>query len=188
MKGLLLSLIFPITLIAQESDILLLQKNNRTIRQFFAGTNISFITTDGMPVSAYINFIKNDSLFLLQHDVRMVPNYFGTYSPDTVAVYNLNFSLKNIGSFPARPRKFALITNGSLFMIGGAAYLLLNMINTIRVADPLFGKDNLPNLIGGVSTFAAGFLLNKTVVTEYKLGKKYKLKYLPVVTSGITSK
>ena len=188
MKWLLLFLFFPLTISAQQSDILLLQKHNRTIRQFFAGTTITFITTDGMGVSAFIDRIQNDSLYLLQYDIRMVPNYFGTYAPDTVAVYNLNFSLKNIGSFPANPRKFAFITNGTLFMIGGSAYLLLNMVNTIKEGEPPFGKDNLPNLIGGVSAVALGFILNKTQVTEYKLGKKYKLKYLPVTTNGSSAK
>jgi hypothetical protein len=175
----LLVLLFPLNVVAQQSDILLLQKNNRSIRQFFPGTTISFFTTDGVGVSAVVDHIKSDSLFLVQYDVRMVPNIFGTYSPDTVAVYNLNYSVKNIGSFPADPRKFAFITNGNLFMLGGSAYLVLNLVNTLREGDPPFGKDNLPNIIGGVTAFAFGYLLHKTQVTEYRLGKKYKLKYLP---------
>lgn len=175
----LLVLLFPVCLVAQQSDILLLQKNNRSIRQFFPGTTISFFTTDGMGVSAVIDHIKSDSLFLLQYDVKMAPNIFGTYSPDTVAVYNLNFSIKNIGSFPADSRKFAFITNGNLFMLGGSTYLVLNIVNTLREGDSPFGKDNIPNIIGGVTAFAVGYLLHKTQVTQFRLGKKYKLKYLP---------
>jgi hypothetical protein len=175
----LLILLFPISLAGQQSDILLLQKNHRSIRQFFPGTTITFFTTEHMGVSAVIDYISRDSLFLLQYDVKMVPNIFGTLSPDTLAVYKLQFSLKNIYSFPADPRKFAFVTNGNLFMLGGSAYLVLNLVNTLREGDPPFGKDNLPNIIGGVTAFAFGFLLHKTQVTEYRLGKKYSLKYLP---------
>lgn len=176
----LLIFLFPVSLAAQQSDILLLQKNHRTIRQFFSGNNITFFTTEHMGVSAVIDYIKRDSLFLLQYDVKMVPNIFGTFSPDTLAVYNVNFSLKNIYSFPADPRKFAFITNGNLFMLGGGAYLVLNIVNTLREHDAPFGKDNMPNIIGGVTAFAFGFLLHKSQVTEYRLGRKYQLKYLPV--------
>ena len=141
-----------------------------------------------MGVSAYIDRIQNDSLFLKQYDVKMVPNYFGTYAPDTVAVYDLNFSVKNIGGFPAKPRKFAFLTNGTLLMVGGGAYLLVNMVNTIKEGYPPFGKDNLPNIIGGVSAVAAGYLLSKTQVTEYSIGKKYKLKYLRVLPAEPATK
>lgn len=169
---------------AQQSDILLLQKHNRTIRQFFVGNNIDFYTTEHMGVSAVIDSIKRDSLFLSQHDIRMMPTAIGTFAADTLAVYQLRFSIKNIYSFPATPRKFSFLTNGTLLMIGGGGYLLLNIINTIREGDPVFGEDNLPSVIGGTAAFAAGFLLNRLHASkaEYKLGKKYKLKYLPVTT------
>jgi hypothetical protein len=180
---LLLLLLVPGILHAQPSDILLLQKKQRTIRQFFAGSQIDFYTTEHMGVSAVVDYIKRDSLFLLQYDIKMMPNIFGTFAPDTLAVYKIQFSLKNIYSFPAKPKRFAFLTNGTLLMIGGSAYLAVNIINTLREHDPPFGKDNLPNIIGGVAAFAAGFLLHNAQTTEYKLGKKYQLKYLQVSDS-----
>lgn len=127
-----------------------------------------------------MDYIKRDSLFLLQYDIRMMPTMFGTLTPDTFAIYKIQYSLKNVYSFPATPRKFGLVTNGTLFMVGGAGYLLLNIVNTIHEKDAPFGKDNLPNIIGGVAAFGVGLLLNKTKPTEFRLGKKYQLKYLPV--------
>ena len=37
----------------------------------------------------------------------------------------------------------------------------------------------------GVSAVAFGYLLHKTQRTEYRLGKKYQLKYLPVGDAGV---
>jgi hypothetical protein len=184
MRRLIPLLLFPVILYSQQSDILLLQKNQRTIRQFFAGSQIDFYTTEHMGVSAVVDYIKRDSLFLLQYDIRMMPTMFGTFAPDTLAVYKVQYSVKNVYSFPANPRKFSFITNGTLFMLGGGAYLVLNMVNTLREGDPPFAKDNRPNIIGGVAAFAAGLLLNKTQRTEYRLGKKYRLKYLPVANAS----
>lgn len=175
----ILLLLLPVSLFAQQSDILLLQKNHRTIRRFFPGSTIDFYTTEHTGVSAVVDHIKNDSLFLLQYQTRMTPNYFGGFTPDTVAVYRVQYSIYNIYSFPVKPKAFGFITNGSLFMLGGGAYLFLNVVNTLRDHDPPFGKDNQPNIVGGAATFITGLLLNKTRRKEYRPGKKYKLKLLP---------
>jgi hypothetical protein len=167
---------------AQNSDILLLRKHNKTITHFFHGSYIEFYTTEKMLVSGVVDSIKRDSLFLLYYDVRMVLNMFGTFSPDTMAVYTQQYAFNNVYSFPAK-RRFNLITSGVLFMAGGAAYFLVNMVNTIREGDAPFGKDNLPHVIGAATAMGLGILLNKTQRTEYKLGKKYHLKLLPAATN-----
>lgn len=165
---------------AQNSDILLLRKGNRTIRSFFKGSQIEFYTQEKTFVSAVVDSIKRDSLFLLYYDAQMVPTAFGGMVLDTLGVYTMNFSLKNIYSFPARQRGFPLVTNGTLFMVGGAAYLALNIVNTLREKDPIFGQDNLPRVLGGAGAVALGWLLQNSHSTENKIGRKYKLKYLPI--------
>ena len=69
-------------------------------------------------------------------------------------------------------------------MVGGGGYLVLNMVNTLREGDPPFGEENLPRVLGGAIAFTTGFLLHQLhkTKTEYRLGKKYNLKYLPVAT------
>lgn len=173
-------LLLPLTLFSQSSDILLLQKNHRTIRQFHPGTPVTFFTTEHLAVSAIVDSIKRDSIFLLQYGVRMVPNGFGGYRPDTLGRYKLGFSLDNIYSFPAPPPRFAVIRNGLIFMIGGAAYLVLNLVNSTREKVPPFGKDNRPHLAWGAGAVVFGYLLHRLRVKEYRVGKKYQLKYLEV--------
>lgn len=165
---------------AQNSDILLLRKGNRTIRSFFKGSQIEFYTQEKTFVHGVVDSIKRDSLFLLYYDAQMVPTALGGMVLDTLGVYNMNYSLKNIYSFPARQKGFPLVTGGTLFMVGGAAYLALNIVNTLREKEPVFGKDNLPRVLGGVGAVALGWLLHKTHSTENRIGRKYKLKYLPM--------
>jgi hypothetical protein len=179
----LLLLLLPVFTTAQSSDILLLQKHNRTIRQFFAGNFIQFYTTEHQLISANIDSIRRDSLFLVQYDIRMVPNIFGTYAPDTTGRYQLLFSLANIGSFPANSKRINIFTNGTLLITGGSAFLLLNVINTLSSGDRLFAANNTGYLTLGATILAAGILQKLITVNsdEYRLGKKYHLKYLPVV-------
>jgi hypothetical protein len=182
LKSLLFLLLFcTIGGYAQTSDILLLRKGNRTVRSFFKGSQIEFFTQEKTFVHGVVDSIKRDSLFLLYYDARMVPTALGGMVYDTLGVYNMNFSLQDIYSFPARQKGgFPLLTQGTLFLVGGTAYLALNVVNTIREKEPVFGKDNLPRVIGGVSAVVLGTLLQKTRKTENKVGKKYTLKYLPM--------
>ena len=179
MSKLLFLLLFPTFVQSQDSDILLLKKNNRTVRHFFRGSQIEFYTTEGSFISAVVDSIRRDSLFLIYYDVQLMPTIGGGMAMDTLGNYPMKFSRQNIGSFPARQKGVSFFTNGTIFMVGGTAYLLLNIVNTLREKDPIFGKDNLPRVIGGAAATAFGYLLKSTRRTEYRIGRKYKLVYLP---------
>lgn len=184
---LFLLLLLPLIVSAQNSDILLLRRKHTTIRQYFPGNSIEFFTTEHMYVSGNIDSIKRDSLFLTYYDIRMVPNIFGSFAPDTASKYQLLFSIHNIGSFPARQKGFNFITNGTLLMMAGGAYLALNVINTLSQGEKVFSSDNSSHLIIGASLLGAGILLHQLTKSsdEFRLGKKYYLKYLPVETGSI---
>ena len=181
--------LFPILLIcvvhnafAQQSDILLLKKNNKTVGHFFAGSSISFIAKDGTHIDGKIDSLLRDSIFMTRQTEHMAPNMFGTYSPVLGPAFQMQFAVSDIAGFPIQHRKWGLISSGTLFIIGGSAYLVLNVVNTLREKQPLFGKDNLPRIIGGLSAVTLGLILRFTQRTSITLGGKYQLVYLPATT------
>lgn len=152
------------------------------MRQFFRGNQIDFYTTEHAGISAIIDSIKRDSIFLVQYDVKMLPNRFGTFAPDTLGAYKLQFSLQNIYSFPAQRKSGGFFTNGALFGLAGSAYLLLNIINTSSQGDKVFASDNMGHLALGAALIGTGLIQHLVHLQrqEYVVGKKYQLKYLPV--------
>ena len=174
--------LLPFCLHAQTSDILLLQKNHKTVSTWLRGYTLNFYTRDHSYVSAVIDSVKNDSLYLAQYNMYTHTNLAGFVTTDTVHKYTLLFSISDIGSVPANRKHSNVLGNGTLFFVAGGAYLALNVINTVADGDPVFGEDNLSHLALGASLLGVGLVQrlihNKT--DEYRVGKKYRFKILPV--------
>ncbi len=171
----------PLLLAAQEGpcDILLLKKGNKTVQKYYAGNSIRFYTTEGQDISGMIDCIKNDSIFLTQQTIRRIQTPEGGIRFDTSQKYKLMFSIANIGSFPAGKQKGKnIITDGSLLILGGAGYLVVNLVNTTRQGDPPFGKENLPKVLTATGAVVLGFLLKKVWPSRNTIGKKYELQVL----------
>jgi len=170
---------------AQQSDILLLKKHNKTVGHFFQGSGISFIIKDGGQVSGTIDSLLRDSIFLTMQSEHMAPNMFGTYTPVKGPAYQMAFAIGDIAGFPIQHRKWGLISSGTLFMIGGGAYLVLNVVNTLAEKEPLFGEDNLPRIIGALSAVTLGVILRLTQRKSIKVGGKYQLIVLPAASQPV---
>lgn len=180
-KLLLFILLSPLILFAQEGpcDIMLLRKGNKTVQKYYAGSTILFYTKEGQAISGNIDCIKNDSIFLTQQTVRRFQTAEGGIRFDTSQKYKLMFSLANIGSFPAgKQRGKNLLTDGTLLMLGGAGYLVLNLVNTTRQGDPPFGEDNLPKVLASAGAVVLGFLLKHAWPSRSTIGKKYEIQVL----------
>lgn len=180
-KLLLLLLFTPLFITAQEApcDIMLLKKGNKTIQKFFKGSNIMFYTTEGMQVYGTIECIANDSIFLFQQTIRRIPTTEGGIRFDTSNKYNMMFSIANIGSFPAGKKKGKnMLTDGTLLMLAGGGFLVLNLVNTSLQGDPPFGEENLPKVLGAAGALAGGFLLSKSWPSKSYIGKKYQIQVL----------
>lgn len=165
---------------AQPSDILLLKKHDHTLRTFFPGNQIAFSTATGY-FSGYIESIRNDSLFLVQYDIRQIPNNLGFYFLDTVGIYPFNFNYKQITGFGKNnKRNFDWSASGGALFGGGV------LLTTVGLGTWLFTKPNSqyyasPYLVGGAALFAfIGYLLVKSGSKGLMLGKKYSLQYIRV--------
>jgi hypothetical protein len=162
-----------------SSNFLLLKKGEKTIQKYFAGNGIRFSTTEGMPVEGMIEKITTDSIYLINHNVRRIQRADGAVIFDTAGRYRSSFSLANLGSFPAGKQQGKnILTDGTLLMIAGGGYLVLNIFNTTRQGDPPFGEENLPNVLIASGLVATGFLLKKAWPKKYTIGRKYYLKVI----------
>ncbi len=55
-----------------QSDLVVLKKNKRVVRSYYPGQEIYFESAS-RPYKGFIREIKNDSLYLVQYDIRQVP-------------------------------------------------------------------------------------------------------------------
>ncbi|MGN6340820.1 MAG: hypothetical protein ACTHML_07665 [Ginsengibacter sp.] len=163
-----------------QNDLLLLKKNNRTVKSFYPGTHIDF-STDSRYYEAQITGIKKDSLFLVQYEVRRVySTMLGLFVLDTVAVYPFAINYKEITSIGKEGNKFNWSASGATLFGGGV------LLTTAGLLTWVFSKPNTryyasPQLVIGAAALAGiGYLLLKTGNKPMKLGKKYTLHYIEV--------
>jgi hypothetical protein len=155
-----------------DSDWLVLKKNGKTIKTYMPGARIDFLTTNKTPVSGVMYKLRNDTLYLIQFDIRMMPTKTGGILNDTITQKTNPYLIKHIGYITKQKESFRYIKNGTIFMIGGGAYAGLHLINAAILSDPVDWK--VVGIAGGV--FAFGFLLKMLHKEEMTLGKKYKLE------------
>jgi len=165
---------------SQPSDFLLVKKNNRTVKTFFAGSNISFQTLEGM-YAGRIDAINKDSLFISQFDIRQAMTVLGVYVIDTVAVYKLKFNYNNIIKIDEqRNRGFDVAASGGS-LLGGGILLTAFGLGTWVLTKP--GSQYYASkafVIGSATLGGLGYLLLKSKNSRYKIGHKYQLEYVKV--------
>jgi len=159
---------------AQPTDVLLLKKNNKTIKRFYSGSNIEITTNKGVYLTAAINTIKNDTLFLKQYVVRQVPTQLGVFILDTVTTYYYKYHYNEIKAIGKTGRRFNLSASSASLLGGG---ILLTLAGGVVY---LVDRDNFsPSLmIASASLAAVGYVMGKTTGKGMIIGKKYSLGYL----------
>jgi hypothetical protein len=178
LKLLLLAILLSISAknFSQASDFITVKKhNNRTIKTFFPGVPISFVTVYKRPVNGMITDIHHDSIFVKEWDIRVVPTNFGVTMLDTAGVYITGFHYKEIATIDVSDRtKFQQVTPGRILIIGGIGYTALNIINGAYLHEPITDSRNLKNL--GIATGAVGTGLLINYLSRHK--RKYLIEYI----------
>jgi hypothetical protein len=160
-----------------QADFILVKKRDRTLKTLYAGSQISF-TTSLRYYSGMIDAIKKDSIYLLEYDVRQIPTSLGVYMLDTVATYHNSISYRDILKIENKKAGFNLAASGASLLGGGI------LITTIGLGTWLFTKNGdqyhaSPKLVVGSAVLGlAGYVLLKTNVDNYTIGKKYHLQYI----------
>lgn len=165
--------------LSQPSDFIVLKKHHQTVKSFFAGSNISFATTDGYYLGQ-ITSIKKDSLFINQYDVRQRQTNLGVYVLDTVATYRLVFNYKDILKIGREKRKgFNWSASGESLFYGGI------LITAVGLGTWIFTKPGTEYhaspliVISGAALAGIGYVLLRSNNTS-SIGKKYHLEYIKV--------
>lgn len=179
MRHLFILILFslPCCVYAQPSDFIALKKKGKTIRSYYAGTHIEFITHTGAYRNALINRIHNDTLYLQEFEVRLLPTTFGTYIRDTAGSYRFKYHYNQVFSLGPKKQKFNWSGSGSSLMGGGV--LLMLGSGVVYLAD----RNNFsPGLLGAAAALTGiGYLLNKSGSKGIVPGKRnYTLDYIDI--------
>ncbi len=181
MKYLFVILFFllpPLTVFSQASDFITVKKrNNRTLKTYFPGVPITFETFDKRFVEGYITSIHNDSVFVRVYDVRTVGTIWGVTQLDTAGSFIAGVHYKEINKvyFDTKRKAFSFISDGTIFMIGGGGYALLNVINGAYLHESVTSSKNLGKLGIAAGVAATGFVMHKLKARDRK---NYRIEYV----------
>jgi len=184
----LLLLSFSFTALAQPSDYIVLKKrNNRTLKTYFQGSFISAITYTGFTLSGIIRQIKNDSVFIEQREVRQVPTQFGTPALDTIyrtirlhykEIMTFNYTNNKAGNGPRLRRSFVGGKLPRIMGLGGAGFIVLELVNTAYRGESLSEGNKLTVLAIAAGVAATGFLWQHLQNRNARAGTKYVVVYV----------
>lgn len=160
----------------QSSDVILLKKRKKTLIRYYAGSDITMITTYGVSLNAYITHINDDTLFLKQFVVRQTPTMIGVFVLDTLTTYNYQYHYNQIKSIVKPSRGFDLSASAGSLLGGGAILTIAGGV--VYLVDR---EKFSPALMGAsVSLTAIGYVLSKANSNNITIGKKYSLEYLKI--------
>ena len=155
------------------------KKNGRTIKNFYAGSEILFQTNDGGYVQGPIKMIRNDTVFILLYDIRLFPTTIGTLVRDTISVQTISVNYKEIKRIQLSGKPgFLQRTVGPLLMIGGAGYVVLNVLNSATSGLPVTDEENLQRLGIAAGVFGVGFFLTKLFSSDGFSKSKHQIVYV----------
>jgi len=170
---------FCVSLNAQKGRLLLLKERGVTIRSFSVGDYINFQFSNQQWLTGYVSAIKEDTIQINQFALQRVMSQFGTYGEDTLRLGKMVLHINEIIAFSKdRGHYNSVVTNGSALQVGGAGYVLLNIINSLINNDPILEQRNIPKIISGAVAVVAGRLLRKANPNYRPIGKRFSLEIL----------
>ena len=173
----------------QSADyIVIKKKNNRTVHSYFAGAFLSAVAFNGFNVNGYIKDIRNDSIFVLQQDTRLVGTDFGT-AIDT-AFYTIGFDYREIRRFNTSSRYVQGFSPGQrsggflprilppLMVLGGVGYLVLELVNGEYRHESITAHHKLPSMIVAAGVASGGFIWSRLQRKKDNASEKYQVIYV----------
>jgi len=165
---------------AQSPDyIAVRKKNGRTIKNFYAGSQILFQTNNGSYVQGPIKMLRNDTVFVLLYDIRFFATTFGTLVKDTISVQTLAFNYKEIKRIQLSKKPgFVRRTVGPLLMFGGAGYFTLNLLNGTFFSSSVSDEEKLRTAAIAAGLFGVGYLITRLFSSDGFSKAKHKIIYV----------
>lgn len=174
---LLLLLLVSAVSYSQTADFIQLKKKNKTVSIFYSGMNISFTARSGTNITALINGIHNDTLYLQQFVIRYLPTNLGTYIVDTAGSYRYRYHYNQVAAIMKKERTNFNIKGSGSALLGGGALLALGS-GVVYVADR--EKFSAPLLLSSLGLGTLGYFMakGKKGGNAMPIGKKYQLVYV----------
>jgi hypothetical protein len=164
---------------AQGGKLLLLKDRGVIIRSFTEGDYINFEFSNAQWLTGYIDWIRDDSIQINHYALQGSVTMFGTYGQDTLKLGRLVLHINEIKAFAKDRGRFrSVFTNGAVLKAGGLGYMSLNIINSVIDGDPIFEKNNIPKLAGGITAWLAGVLVKKSNPDYRPIGKRFSVEIL----------
>jgi hypothetical protein len=166
------------TMLAQQpNDFMLLKKRGKTVRSYFPGSHVNFVTVNGGVFPVVIDSIRKDSLWVTEHIVAMLPTRLGVSILDTIARYRYRFHYSEIRTIYNDRRGFSFSGSGASLMGGGMLLLLGSGISYL--SNPKGASLGLAAAAAGLGVL--GYFLTKAQTRQYKIGKRYRLQYMSTI-------
>ena len=167
---------------SQPSDFIILKKKNKTIHSYYTGTQIEFVTTNGVYKDAVITKIANDTIYLQEFLVRQVQTSLGFYITDTAGSFRYAYDYRQVGSIGKQQKGFNVRGSGAALFGGGTVLTLGSGI--VYLADRK--KFSPALLIASAALGALGYVMMKSGSKGIVIGKKnYKLEYISVNSNKV---
>ena len=169
----------------QQTDFIVLKKrNNRTVKTYYPGAFLKAVTWNGFELNGYIKFIRNDSIILVQEERQLISTGFG-FEVDTV-YYTIGVDYHEVKRWHyandyywGHKRGFVEIVVPKILMIGGAGYVLLELINSAYRKESLNQGNKLTSLGIGAGVAIAGYTWSRlTNDSQKRASRKYKVVYV----------
>lgn len=171
----LLLLFFSNGLYAQPADFILLKKKNKTIHSYYSGSQIEFVTTDGVYKNALINKIAHDTIFLQEYLARTVQTGLGFYVTDTAGSFRYAYDYHQIKIIGKKEKGFNVRGSGNALLGGGIILTLASGV--VYLADR--EKFSPALMIASAGLGLVGFLMTRSGSKGMVIGKNnYRLEYL----------
>ena len=163
-----------------QSDLLVLKQKNQVIQTWVPGSYIDFQFSSKQWIQGIIKNIRNDSILIDQVVLRQVPTQLGFLKTDTAHLGLMKLHVSEIYGMPKRQQGSGILSNGALFQLGAAAYIFLNIFNSLLKGDPVFGSRNLSSIAIAAGVWVTGKVLKSVHKTYIKTGGRYKLQMIHV--------
>jgi hypothetical protein len=173
-------LLIPLLLLScfsfsQKSDFFLLKKQSgKTVKSFYSGSYISFITNNKDHYSGYIKKVSNDSVWVEYQEVVRGMTLIGSILLDTITYQAKRFAVKDIAFIKKDKQGFEEAPLSGLMKLVSGGYILLHTVNGLIQKD----KISLSNIGIAAGFYLAGVLLNKLKKDYYYIGNRYRLQYI----------
>lgn len=181
---------FTLQAASQSSSdyIIIKKKNNRTLQTYFAGGFISALAFNGFNVNGYIKDIRNDSIFVVQQRTVLAGTAFGsvidtsyyTIGFDYREIQRFNISSRYVHGFNPGAKRGGFVSRvlPTLMTLGGAGYLVLEIVNGTYRHESLDAHNKLPSLIVAAGVMAGGITWSALQKKSENASEKYRVIYV----------